>query len=71
MDTETYELLRSTVRRFVEERLVPQEDQVEADDAVPDEIVAEMRGRFRRPRRPPAVPSVCSRVSRSSLTSRP
>jgi len=43
MDTETYELLRATVRRFVQERLIPAEDRVEADDAVPDEIVNEMR----------------------------
>jgi acyl-CoA dehydrogenase len=43
MDTETYELLRATVRRFVEQRLMPAEDQVEADDTVPDEIVNEMR----------------------------
>lgn len=43
MDSQTYDLLRSTVRRFVEERLIPQEDRVEADDAVPDEIVAQMR----------------------------
>jgi acyl-CoA dehydrogenase len=43
MDTETYELLRTTVRRFVEERLMPAEDRVEADDAVPEEIVNEMR----------------------------
>lgn len=43
MDTDTYELLRSTVRRFVDERLIPAEDQVEREDAVPAEIVADMR----------------------------
>ena len=43
MDSETFELLRSTVRRFVEERLIPAEDQVDRDDAVPEAIVAEMR----------------------------
>lgn len=43
MDSPTYELLRTTVRRFVEERLVPLEDQVEDEDAVPDSIVADMR----------------------------
>ena len=43
MDTETYELLRATVRRFVEERLIPAEDRVEEEDAVPEEIVNEMR----------------------------
>jgi acyl-CoA dehydrogenase len=43
MDTPTYELLRATVRRFVEERLMPLEDQVEEDDAVPEAVVADMR----------------------------
>jgi acyl-CoA dehydrogenase len=43
MDAETYELLRSTVRRFVEERLIPSEDRVELEDAVPEEIIADMR----------------------------
>lgn len=43
MDQDTFELLRSTVRRFVEERLVPAEDSVETEDAVPDAIIADMR----------------------------
>ena len=43
MDGETFGLLLETVRRFVDERLIPAEDRVEADDAVPDEIIAEMR----------------------------
>ncbi len=43
MDHETFALLRDTVRRFVEQRLIPAEDQVERDDAIPSEIVAEMR----------------------------
>ncbi|HEY0446368.1 MAG TPA: acyl-CoA dehydrogenase family protein [Allosphingosinicella sp.] len=43
MDSETFDLLRSTVRRFVEERLIPAEDRVEEEDAVPEEIVAEIR----------------------------
>jgi acyl-CoA dehydrogenase len=43
MDADTYSLLRDTVRRFVDERLIPNEDRVEADDAVPDEIIEEMR----------------------------
>jgi acyl-CoA dehydrogenase len=43
MDADTYELLRSAVRRFVEDRLIPNEDRVEAEDAVPEEIIAEMR----------------------------
>jgi acyl-CoA dehydrogenase len=43
MDVESYEVLLETVRRFVRERLMPAEDRVEAEDAVPDEIVDEMR----------------------------
>ena len=43
MDSETFGLLRSTVWRFVDERLIPAEDRVEHDDAVPAEIVAQMR----------------------------
>jgi acyl-CoA dehydrogenase len=43
MDIESYNLLLDTVRRFVNERLVPNEDRVEADDAVPEEIIGEMR----------------------------
>ncbi len=43
MDQETFALLRDTVRRFVDQRLIPAEDQVEHDDLVPDAIVAEMR----------------------------
>ncbi|MDG2003532.1 MAG: acyl-CoA dehydrogenase family protein [Novosphingobium sp.] len=43
MDKDTFSMLRDTVRRFVDERLVPNEDRVEEEDAVPDEIIAEMR----------------------------
>lgn len=43
MDSETFGLLRDTVRRFVEERLIPAEDQVDHDDKVPAAIVQEMR----------------------------
>lgn len=43
MDSETFGQLRDTVRRFVNERLRPAEDRVEADDAVPADIIAEMR----------------------------
>ncbi|HET9629716.1 MAG TPA: acyl-CoA dehydrogenase family protein [Novosphingobium sp.] len=43
MDSETFAMLRETVRRFVDERLIPNEDRVEHEDAVPDEIIAEMR----------------------------
>jgi acyl-CoA dehydrogenase len=43
LDSETFDLLLETVRRFAEERLRPLEAQVDRDDAVPDEIVREMR----------------------------
>jgi acyl-CoA dehydrogenase len=43
MDAETFEMFRSTIRRFVDERLIPAEDTVEETDAVPDGIVAQMR----------------------------
>ncbi|HYZ48193.1 MAG TPA: acyl-CoA dehydrogenase family protein [Sphingomonas sp.] len=43
MDAETFEMFRSTLRRFVEERLIPAEDAVEEADAVPPEIVAQMK----------------------------
>ena len=43
LDTETRDQLIDTVRRFVAERLRPLEAQVAENDAVPDEVVAEMR----------------------------
>ncbi len=43
MDAETFELFRNTVRRFVDERLIPAEDAVEEADAVPADIIAQMR----------------------------
>lgn len=43
LDTDTFELLKDAVRRFVRERLVPNEDRVEESNEVPAEIVAEMR----------------------------
>jgi len=43
MDSETFQLLRDTVRRFVHDRLIPNEDRVETEDAVPAEIIQEMR----------------------------
>ncbi len=43
MDRETFGLLRDTVRRFVDERLIPAEDMIEHDDAVPESIIAQMR----------------------------
>ena len=43
LDPETFDALIDGVRRFVAERLRPLEAQVEADDAVPAEVVQEMR----------------------------
>jgi acyl-CoA dehydrogenase len=43
MDSETFELFRSTVRRLVDERLIPAEDIVEETDDIPAEIVASFR----------------------------
>jgi acyl-CoA dehydrogenase len=42
MDSETFDLLRSSVQRFVLERLVPAEDAVEEHDEVPAGIVQDM-----------------------------
>src|SRR5471030_295364 len=43
LDAETRDQLIDTVRRFVAERLRPIEAQVSENDAVPDEIVEEMK----------------------------
>src|SRR3712207_8648704 len=43
LDAESFDLLLSTVRRFVRERLRPLEERVDREDEVPAEIVAEMR----------------------------
>jgi len=43
LDQETLNQLLETVSRFVRERLVPLEDKVAEDDAVPDEIREELR----------------------------
>lgn len=43
LDLETRNQLISTIERFVRERLVPLEHQVAEDDAVPDEIIDEMK----------------------------
>jgi len=43
LDAETRDQLIDTVRRFVAERLRPIEAQVAENDAVPDEVLAEMR----------------------------
>ena len=43
LDPDSFDLRLETVRRYVRERLRPLEGRVERDDAVPDEVVAEMR----------------------------
>ena len=43
LDTETFDALIDMVRRFVSERLRPLESEVEAADAIPDDVVREMR----------------------------
>ena len=43
LDAETMGQLRDTVRRFVRERLIPNERKVEESDAIPPDILAEMR----------------------------
>src|SRR5574340_126192 len=43
IDPESFELLVATVQRFVRERLIPAEDEVEADDEVPAGVIADMK----------------------------
>lgn len=43
LDSETFDALIDMVRRFVSERLRPLESEVEASDAIPDDIIREMR----------------------------
>jgi alkylation response protein AidB-like acyl-CoA dehydrogenase len=43
MDQEVFSALREAVQRFVVERLVPNEDRLEAEDAVPDRDVRLLR----------------------------
>ena len=43
LDPETFDALIDTVRRFVAERLRPLEAEVEAKDAIPDDVVREMK----------------------------
>ncbi|WP_395019711.1 acyl-CoA dehydrogenase family protein [Dongia sp.] len=43
-DQDVLESLRETVRRFVRDRLIPAEAQVENDNAIPAALVEEMRG---------------------------
>ena len=49
MDAETFDLFRTTVRRFVSEKLIPAEDAVEEADAVPETIIQQMRDMGIRP----------------------
>ena len=44
LDLETREQLIDTVRRFVTERLRPLEAKVSEDDAIPAEVIDEMKG---------------------------
>ncbi len=44
LDLETREQLLETVRRFVSERLRPLEAKVAEDDAMPDDVIEEMKG---------------------------
>ena len=43
LDAQTLEQLVDTVRRYVRDRLVPLEAQVAREDAIPDEVIQEMR----------------------------
>ncbi len=43
LDTETFELLLGAIRRFVAERLRPLEERIDREDAVPEDVVQEMR----------------------------
>jgi acyl-CoA dehydrogenase len=43
LDTDTFDALIETIRRYVAERLRPLEARVEEEDEVPEEVVAEMR----------------------------
>jgi len=43
IDEETFQQLRNIIERFVNERLIPNENRVEEEDDIPEEIVREMR----------------------------
>lgn len=43
LDTETFNLLKDSVQRFIRERLMPAEDHVEEHDEVPADIVDDMK----------------------------
>lgn len=44
VESDVFEQLVQSVDRFVRERLIPAERRVEEDDAIPEEIVSEMKG---------------------------
>ncbi len=43
MDEESFELLLETVRRYVRDRLIPLERQVDREDRMPEEVISEMK----------------------------
>jgi acyl-CoA dehydrogenase len=43
LDAETFDALIDTVRRYVADRLRPLEAEVEANDAIPEDVIAEMK----------------------------
>ena len=43
LDQESFEILLSTIERFVQERLVPQENYLEEHDEVPSRLVQDMK----------------------------
>ena len=43
IDAESFDILLASVQRFVRERLIPAEDEVEASDEIPAAIVADMK----------------------------
>ncbi|QDZ06617.1 acyl-CoA dehydrogenase [Sphingomonas panacisoli] len=43
LDTETFDALIDTVRRYVADRLRPLEAEVETNDAIPDDVIREMK----------------------------
>lgn len=43
MDAETINMLQTTVRRFVDDRLIPAEDEVEENDAIPSDIIQQIK----------------------------
>ncbi|OYW93971.1 MAG: hypothetical protein B7Z23_04210 [Pseudomonadales bacterium 32-61-5] len=43
LDQDTFQQFLDTIGRFVRERMVPNEDRLEAEDHVPPEVLAEMK----------------------------